>query len=785
MILFSNASIKQKIRIILILISGSVLVVAALSFSMHYIFSLKKDTVQKITTIAEILGKDASFALAFNDPEAARDTLATLESQPDIITACIFDRDGEPFARYKLQKVELPSCDPKNINSSVHWDSKFMDIAQPIIFDGEPFGSIVIRYSLDTIRSQIRVYIVVTSVIFLVLIFFIFVVSVFFEKVITDPVLNLKETADYITSQKDYSIQVKKLHSDEIGDLVDGFNRMLLEIQKRDKELAAHNEVLEETVKERTFLLELQNKELADINNSLEVAVQKAEEMAQKADEANVYKSLFLANMSHEIRTPMNAILGFTELLEEKIQDVRYKQYLSSISSAGRNLLRLINDILDLSKIEANMLELRYKPVQIENIIKDVGQIFSKSIEDKGLEFRIIYGSDLPEYLFLDGDRLIQILINLVGNAIKFTSRGFVEIEVSAHLTNDYGKVDITIRVKDSGVGIALSQQDVIFESFRQHSGQDSNQYGGTGLGLTISRQLINMMHGEISLESSPGSGAVFTVFFKDIDIVQQDESELPSSVHSNVSVVFSPSTLLIVDDSEINRTLLKYYLEDTNLHVIEAEDEKQALAAVEKESVDLILVDMDMEMPIMDGYEAVTRFRKNPRFADIPIITTTASVMDFSRKQMFESGCDDILEKPITKYGFLELLQRYLPYEQLSNGNRLTAKSGNEQDFSLDGGSVTPEMKANICSFLVIYRKDLASTFNEVQETSLMVDIAMFAQDVRVLANVYNLDFIVRWSENCMKWADGFDVDNVMKTLDTFQTILTKMQTASIKPDD
>jgi CheY-like chemotaxis protein/anti-sigma regulatory factor (Ser/Thr protein kinase) len=429
------------------------------------------------------------------------------------------------------------------------------------------------------------------------------------------------------------------------------------------------------------------------------------------------------------------------------------------------------------------MLELRYKPVQIENLIKEVGQIFSKSIEDKGLEFRIIYGSDLPEYLFLDGDRLIQILINLVGNAIKFSSRGFVEIEVSAHLTNDHGKIDLTIRIKDSGIGIAFSQQDVIFESFRQHSGQNSNKYGGTGLGLTISRQLTNMMHGEISLESGPESGAIFTVFFKDIDIVQQDESELSSSVHSNVSVVFSPSTLLIVDDFEINRTLLKYYLEDTNLHIIEAEDGKQALTAVEKESVDLIL--MDMEMPIMDGYEAVTCFRKNSQFADIPIIATTASVMDFSRKQMFESGCDDILEKPITKYGFLELLQRYLPYEQLPSGNRLTIKSGNEQDFSLDGGSVTPEMKANICSFLVIYRKDLASTFNEVQETSLMMDIATFAQDVRVLANAYSLDFIVRWSENCMKWANGFDVDNVMKTLDIFQKILTKMQTVSSKPDD
>ncbi len=193
----------------------------------------------------------------------------------------------------------------------------------------------------------------------------------------------------------------------------------------------------------------------------------------------------------------------------------------------------------------------------------------------------------------------------------------------------------------------------------------------------------------------------------------------------------------------------------------------------------------MDMEMPVIDGYEAVTCFRQNPRLANIPIIATTASVMDFNKKQMFESGCDDILEKPITKYGFLELLQRYLPYEPLSNRNRLTTKSGNEQVFLLDGGSITPERKANIYSFLVIYQKDLASTFDEVQETSLMIDIATFAQDVRVLADAYNLDFIVRWSENCMKWADGFDVDNVMKTLGTFQKILTKMQTVSSRPDD
>lgn len=778
--LFSTASIKRKIRIILMVTSGCGLAIAALAFSSHHILSLKKDTAQKITTIARIVSKDAGYALAFNDPDAAWETLSALENQNDIATACIFDKNGKLFARYKRTKLQPPSCDFAELLPGTFWGEKFMDITQPISFDNEQFGTILIRYSLKTIHRQIQLYIGIAAAIFFVSILLIFFLSLLFEKTLLSPILKLKETADHITREKDYSIRAEKIHNDEIGNLVDTFNRMLQEIQNRDRKLAGQNIRLEKTVKERTLLLELQNRQLEKSNSSLEEAVQKAKEMARKADEANRYKSLFLANMSHEIRTPMNAILGFTELLEEKIEDDRYRGYLLSISSAGRNLLRLINDILDLSKIEANMLELRYGPVRLDERFQEIDRMFYKAIHDKGLQFSINYESELPDHILLDGDRLTQILINLVGNAVKFTDTGSITLSVKTSHGKSANTVNLTITIHDTGIGISRDQQEAVFAAFRQSAGQNVSKYGGTGLGLTISRRLVKMMNGEIFLESTPGQGTLFTIIFNNVELISHQIEKGLSPPRPVVSYTFTSSTVLVVDDSFINRTLLKSYLENMNLNIIEAENGREALELTESNSIDLIL--LDMEMDVMDGYETARLLKNSPKTGHIPIIATTASVMTFSRKKMLKSGCDAILEKPIAKSGFLELLQQYLPgqystIEDPKSDNPLP-RSGSSPGtaFHLHG----QEESANL--FLNDYSRLLAKRFVLIRETSIMDDIAVFARETGSLAGKYGLEFLVTWSRNCIKWADSFDVNRVITSLEDFEQIISKIKTSCRK---
>ncbi|WP_457577818.1 ATP-binding protein [Desulfomarina sp.] len=775
MLLFSAASIKQKIRIILMITSGCGLAIAALSFSTHHIFSLKKDTAQKIATIARIVSKDAGYALAFDDPDAAWETLSALENQDDITTACIFDKNGELFARYLRPTLNPPSCNSAELQDGTVWGEKFLDITQPISFDNEQFGTILIRYSLKKIHRQIQLYIGTAAAIFIFSILLILFLSLFFEKTLLSPILKLKETADHITREKDYSLRAEKIHNDEIGNLVDTFNRMLEEIQNRDRKLAGQNIQLEKTVKERTLLLQLQNRKLEKSNNSLEEAVQKAKKMARKADEANRYKSLFLANMSHEIRTPMNAILGFAELLQEKIDDEQYREYLLSISSAGKNLLRLINDILDLSKIEANMLELRYGPVCLTDRFREIEQMFSKTIGDKGLQFTINYESNLPGYILLDGDRLTQILINLVGNAIKFTDKGSITLSVATSPGKNPDTVDLTIRIRDTGIGISEDQQEAVFAAFRQSAGQNGGKYGGTGLGLTISRRLVKMMNGEIFLESTGGQGTLFTVVFNNVEITSDYNSPSPS--RPDVPFTFSPATVLVVDDSPINRTLLKSYLENMHLDIFEAENGREAIELTKKNSINLIL--LDMEMDVMNGYETARLLKNSLETSRIPIIATTASVMAFNRKKILDSGCDAILEKPIGKSSFLEVLRHYLPGRKEKTGDTISDRPVAPAGPLPVTDPRLHEQKGNIDLFILDYNKLLKERFAIIRETSIMDEIAGFAGEIESLATKYSLEFLITWSRNCKEWAENFDVNRVITSLDDFEQIISKMDTS------
>ncbi|MDM8552300.1 response regulator [Desulfobacterales bacterium HSG2] len=399
---------------------------------------------------------------------------------------------------------------------------------------------------------------------------------------------------------------------------------------------------------------------IRDISNrkQMEEELRHAKEAAEAANRA---KSEFLANMSHDIRTPMNAILGFTEILEGEIRDEQQKRHLSSIKSGGKSLLGLINDILDLSKIEAGKLKPEYSAVNLHTLLKDMEQIFSHKIFEKGLEFRIETEPDLPKMIITDETRLRQIFMNLMGNAVKFTDSGHVKLSVN-HCCFDekQSRADILFSVEDTGIGIPQDQQESVFSAFEQQKGQSHAKFGGTGLGLAITKHLTEMMGGEIRVASQVGKGSAFLVIFRDVDIVHAPESDEKEETDIG-SVIFEEAAVLLADDVELNRVLIKSYFSDhPEIRIIEAENGKTALELAERHRPDLIL--MDMKMPVMDGYEATRMIKADEVLRHIPVIALTADAIKENVTKIMDI-CDDYTAKPVSKAELISVLTKFLKH--------------------------------------------------------------------------------------------------------------------------
>ncbi|NQZ59543.1 MAG: transporter substrate-binding domain-containing protein, partial [Lentisphaeraceae bacterium] len=291
------------------------------------------------------------------------------------------------------------------------------------------------------------------------------------------------------------------------------------------------------------------------------------------AETANNAKSEFLANMSHEIRTPMNSVLGFAELLEGMELPGKAKVYVDNIRTSGRSLLNLINDILDLSKVEAGKFELQYKSVSLQQLFEEMATVFSQRIQEKGLQLNLEINEQLPELLIIDETRLRQVMVNLIGNALKFTTEGYIKLSADCNFLEDtHSTIDLKIAVEDSGEGISKDQQQRIFEAFAQRSGQKSADYGGTGLGLSISLNLIEMMQGKIELQSLPDKGSTFTINLPQVEVAASSSTAQALQLNEHLqNIQFLPARIVIADDIDFNRQLLSAFFTAFNFDILEA----------------------------------------------------------------------------------------------------------------------------------------------------------------------------------------------------------------------
>lgn len=480
---------------------------------------------------------------------------------------------------------------------------------------------------------------------------------------------------------------------------------------------------------------------------------------SEQANKANKAKSEFLANMSHEIRTPMNAILGFGELLQNRISDEISSDFLKGIITSGKNLLGIINDILDLSKIEAGKLDIQLEPSNLYNICEEVLQIFSYAAQTKELKLILDYDHSIAQSLFIDETRTRQILVNLVGNAIKFTMQGFVKIFVEQYSLNlEKETTNIRLKVVDSGIGIPFHQQESIFEAFKQQEGQSTRKFGGTGLGLTITRRLIEMMNGRIHVESIVDEGSTFIVELLNVKI---SKTSLESKTNIDVnfdSIVFDKINILLAEDIETNRLVVKGFLQNYNINFIEAENGLECIRKAEIYNPDMIF--MDIQMPVMDGYEAIGLLKQNPELSKIPIVALTASVM-LHEEGKLKAICNGYLRKPISKIELVNEIQKQLPHKVISG------KLADKVEPSIDDKEILIDMSDDLSQKL---HDEFFLMWNEISLLRSNDDIGEFAKLLKDFGIKHNFDQLVVYADDLNNATVAFKFDVMTHLFDQFK---------------
>jgi PAS domain S-box-containing protein len=485
----------------------------------------------------------------------------------------------------------------------------------------------------------------------------------------------------------------------------------------------------------------------------------------QDADIANKAKSEFLANMSHEIRTPMNAILGFSEALYHKLDSLQHKKMIKSVLSSGNLLLSLLNDILDLSKIEAGKLDISLSPVQLKYLVDEILLLFKDKAQAKGIELNSFIEDDFPNGVILDEIRIKQVLFNIVGNALKFTHTGHVNIKLSFTYTHELSG-SMQLEVEDTGIGIPDDQQQIIFEAFRQQAGQSNREYGGSGLGLAISKRLVENMKGTISVSSTLGKGSTFKVFFPKIDISNTDTPK-KEAFEEIQNISFEKASLLIVDDVVSNIEAVENLLSSSGLTISSAENGEIALEILKHIEPDLIL--LDMRMPGIDGYEVARRIKADQKTKHIPIIAFTASVFS-SAKIENTSNFDGFLYKPVNRTELFNQLKRFLKFE--------TGAQTTQSDQSNNSGQieVPRELLDKLPEMIKVLEDKFLPVWETIKDSLVLFKIEKFTSELNTMATEYSFQFLIDYSNSIKENVEMVDLESLNHNLHKFPVIIEKI---------
>lgn len=612
----------------------------------------KNARLSSLNTLSEVIASNNQAALRFDDRTTAREHLDSLKHEPGILQAWLFDQGRRPFAHYSSTPTRAPL---EHITlAEPLWGSDSILITHPITLNGIELGSLVIE--ADTRPFMASVYRSISSSILLLaggMLVSILLASRM-QRLITGPIKDLDKIATRVRGSEDYSARAIKRCNDEVGSLFDSFNSMLEKISDRDQSLRDINSNLEGIVEQRTQDLRIQN-----------LALQEAMEAAKAA---SIAKSEFLATTSHELRTPLNPIIGYVEKILRDNPSGPHERELSLIRKSASQLLRLIEDILDFSRIESGTLVLKDESVHIQTVCEEVVSMLRPQAGEKGISLNLelnvqCLGSSQPCNILIDQGRLRQVILNLTNNAIKFTNKGSVTLKTQL-VRNGARKAELLIEVIDTGIGIDESDRDKLFKPFSQIDGSWTREYGGMGLGLAICQRIAIALGSKITCESEVGKGSRFSVAIPvKLCTYSRPRKKEPEEENTHFSLA-EGVRILIAEDEPVNRELMDSLLSSLGHRVTTAKNGLEAIEIAERQEFDFIL--LDISMPKMDGFSACRRIRSlGNENADCPVVAMTAHVAEEDKARCFEVGMSDYLSKPVSFTKLKKTIAKWLAQKQ------------------------------------------------------------------------------------------------------------------------